>query len=118
MHLLISAGDQDPGSEGKGSRVSLRFQSLLEKGARGDFPNEHIKRKAEVRDGATRTMRAEVHLDNRAGLVQPNTFGSASILLETHKNALTLPASALIHISTPRWLRAYAAYAETIITPP
>ena len=93
---LISSSEQDPDSAGKGSRVSLRFPSLLEKGARGEFPNEHIKRKAEVRDGATRTMRAEVHLDNRLGLVQPNTFGSASILLETRKNVLTLPASALI----------------------
>jgi RND family efflux transporter MFP subunit len=93
---LIIASEQDPDSEGKGSRVSLRFPSLLEKGAQGEFPNEHVKRKAEVRDGATRTMRAEVHLDNRLGLVQPNTFGSASILLETRKNVLTLPASALI----------------------
>jgi RND family efflux transporter MFP subunit len=93
---LIRSSEQSPDAEGKGSRVALRFPSLLAKGTQGEFPDEQIKRTAQVRDGATRTMRAEVHLDNRSGLVQPNTFGSAVILLEKREHVVTIPASALI----------------------
>jgi RND family efflux transporter MFP subunit len=94
--VFVRSAEQAPDSDGKGSRVTLRFPSLLERGLRGDFPDEHVKRLAGARDGSTRTMRAEVHLSNPSGLVQPNTFGQASLLLEERKNVYTIPPGALV----------------------
>lgn len=91
----LSTTEQNPNENGKGDPVMLRFQALFDKGEEAVF-NDFIMRKAEVRDTMTRTMRAEIHLANKLGWLQPGMFGTASILLEERLNALTIPSSALI----------------------
>ena len=52
---LIRSREQNPDIEGRGSRGRAHFPSLAEMGTRGEFPDENIKRTAEVRDSAMRT---------------------------------------------------------------
>ena len=46
-------------------------------------------------DASTRTMETEVDIDNRAGNVIPGMFGTASIVLETRRDALAVPVQAV-----------------------
>ena len=46
-------------------------------------------------DGATRTMEAEVDLDNANGAMTPGMYAEAAIRLTRHKDALTVPVQAL-----------------------
>jgi RND family efflux transporter MFP subunit len=92
---LVNTTDQNPNPDGKGDPVTLRFPALAEQGKTSEF-KVHITRKAEARDTSTRTMRAEVHIDNKAELLQPGMYGTATVLLDEHRDALTVPSSALI----------------------
>src|SRR6266852_8903237 len=47
-------------------------------------------------DPKTRTMRTEIDLPNRDGLLRPGMFGNVKLTLEHRPNALTVPASALV----------------------
>jgi RND family efflux transporter MFP subunit len=47
-------------------------------------------------DPATRTMRTEVHLDNKAGLLRPQMTGTARLTLARRDKVLTVPSSALV----------------------
>jgi RND family efflux transporter MFP subunit len=46
-------------------------------------------------DPATRTMRVEVHLDNRDGRLRPQMTGTARLVLAHHDRVLTVPSAAL-----------------------
>lgn len=54
-----------------------------------------VVRLAPTLDPATRTLDAEVQLDNTAGELRPGMFGRGSIVVDTHPNALVIPATAL-----------------------
>ena len=92
---LVSTTDQNPNPNGKGDPVVLHFPALSSDGKGGEF-NAFITRKAEARDTATRTMRAEIQIDNKAELLQPGMYGTAIVLLEERKGVLTIPSSAVI----------------------
>src|SRR5262249_14867937 len=55
-----------------------------------------ITRMASALDPTTRTMRAEVHLDNQAGHLRPGMFGTAVVHLEERYNRMVIPSSALV----------------------
>ena len=92
---LVNATEQNPNPNGKGDPVVLALPGAGGPGPDGEF-NAFITRKAEARDTATRTMRAEVHLDNKSDCFQPGMYGTATLLLEERKGVLTIPSSALI----------------------
>lgn len=46
-------------------------------------------------DPVTRTLDAEVQLDNREGELRPGMYGHGAIVLATHANAAVIPAAAL-----------------------
>jgi RND family efflux transporter MFP subunit len=46
-------------------------------------------------DPATRTLEAEVQLDNREGLLRPGMYGRAAIVLAVHPSALVAPVGAV-----------------------
>ena len=71
---LVNATEQNPNPDGKGDPVELRLPAL-----RGRTFTGYITRIASALDPATRTMRAEVHLDNREGLLRPGMFGTAVV---------------------------------------
>src|SRR5437879_9609602 len=41
-------------------------------------------------------MRAEVHLDNRKGVLRPGMYGTALVTLDQRDSALTVPSTALV----------------------
>jgi HlyD family secretion protein len=93
---LVNATEQNPNPDGRGDPVTLHFAALAGQGETRELQG-FIDRKAEARDPATRTMRAEIHIDNPSELLQPGMYGSASVLLERRRRVVTVPSSAVMH---------------------
>ena len=78
-----------------GNSVTLNIPALQE-----IRPGLHFKGTvtvmAKALDPITRTMRAEVHLEN-AGYLNPQMTGTASVLLDERK-AMTIPSTALVRV--------------------
>jgi RND family efflux transporter MFP subunit len=91
---LVNSTEQNPNPDGQGDPVLLRFPSLRDVVPNGEFQGT-ITRHAGALDPVTRTMRAEVHLDNRAGHLRPNMYGTATVILEQRSNRLVIPSTAL-----------------------
>lgn len=91
----LNARDQNPNADGKGDVVLIRLPSLAEIYPRGEVTGT-ITRVGRSLDPVTRTMRAEVEVENPGLHLRPGMYGSASILVEDRSNVLTLPASALV----------------------
>jgi RND family efflux transporter MFP subunit len=92
---LVNAREQNPNTTGEGDLVTVRIPALAEKVKNGEFQGT-ITRTSKSLDPITRTMRAEINLDNKAGLLQPGMYGSASVIVETRYNVWTVPATALV----------------------
>jgi RND family efflux transporter MFP subunit len=92
---LVNATDRNPNRDGRGDMVTLRIAALNEHLAGGEFTGP-IEKVGVAVDPVTRTMRAEVHLDNKTGYLRPGMFGTASVMLEALPNALTIPSSAIV----------------------
>lgn len=54
-----------------------------------------VTRTAWALDATTRTLRTEIDLDNPDELLRPGLYAYATIIVENHPNALTVPASAV-----------------------
>jgi HlyD family secretion protein len=65
-------------------------------GAEGREYHGKVARFAGALDQSTRTMRAEVELDDPAPDIHPGAYGSVTIMLADSKQALLLPLSAVI----------------------
>lgn len=76
------------------NKVDLHIPALKEKDGAERFAGM-ITRMASALDPATRTMRAEIHLENKLGLLKPQMTGTAHVTLTVRK-ALTVPATALV----------------------
>jgi RND family efflux transporter MFP subunit len=91
---LVNAKEQNPNPDGQGDPVLLHFASLRDVIPGGELRG-HVTRLASALDATTRTMRAEVHLDNRAGYLRPNMSGQAAVYLERRPDRLVIPSTAL-----------------------
>jgi RND family efflux transporter MFP subunit len=81
---------------GKGDPVVVTIPALSEKvPPRGEFKGT-VTRVARSLDPVTRTMRAEIELDNPDGLLQPGMYGSASVTLAHRKGVITVNSSAIV----------------------
>jgi RND family efflux transporter MFP subunit len=74
-----------------GMPIRFRLDALPGREFRG-----HITRITTVLDPSTRTMRAEVEHANPGHQIRPGMYGRITLLLETRRGALTLPAEALV----------------------
>src|SRR5262249_10855051 len=92
---LVNATEQNPNKDGKGDLVTLHIPALRSVVSNGEFTG-HITRLASALDPQTRTIRAEVHLDNKGGHLRPGMYGTATVLLEERDYALTVPSTALV----------------------
>jgi RND family efflux transporter MFP subunit len=92
---LLNAREQNPNPDGKGDPALVRIPELAAAGKGGLFRG-NVTRMSRSLDPVTRTMRAEVELDNRAGYLHPGMYGSASVLVESRTRVLTLPATAVV----------------------
>jgi RND family efflux transporter MFP subunit len=54
-----------------------------------------ITRFAEALDPSSRTMRTEVDLPNADGTLRPGMYGTVTIAVDTHPDALTVPEAAV-----------------------
>jgi RND family efflux transporter MFP subunit len=77
-----------------GNPVVLQMPALAEFVPRGEFEGR-VSRAAGALDPATRTMRVEIHLENKSGYLKPQMTGKAAVILDKRDNALTVPSSAL-----------------------
>ncbi len=93
---LVNTTDQNPNADGKGDPVLLHFAALAGQSESSEI-QAFITRKAEARDSTTRTMRAEIHVDNKSELLQPGMYGTATVLLEKRKRVVTVPSSSVMH---------------------
>ncbi len=102
---LLNATDQNPNPDGQGDLVRLQIPAVKDpKVAPDGVFVGHITRKASALDPVTRTMRAEVHLENKPvtrdgqtfRLLQPGMYGTALVVLEEGRYVLTVPSTALV----------------------
>jgi HlyD family secretion protein len=92
---LVNATQQNPNPDGLGDPVEVILPALRGTVSGGRFSG-FITRLASALDPVTRTMRAEVHLENPKGHLKPGMSGSAIALLEERANVLTVPSTALV----------------------
>jgi RND family efflux transporter MFP subunit len=91
---LLNATQQNPNPDGKGDPVEFTLPGLRGLLTEGRYVG-HVTRMALALDPVTRTMRTEVHLDNRAGQLRPGMYGTAVVLLDARYNVFTVPSTAL-----------------------
>jgi HlyD family secretion protein len=91
----LNSREQNPNPDGRGDPVIVRMPALREVLKDGAIQG-YITRVSRSLDPVTRTMRAEIELDNKDFRLQPGMYGSASVLVEDRPSVLTLPASALM----------------------
>ena len=95
---FVNATEQNPNPDGKGDAVVVKIPDLRDVVPGGEFPG-YITRVASALDPTTRTMRAEVHVDNLSGPIpfplRPGMFGTATVVLEQGREVVTVPSTAL-----------------------
>lgn len=89
---LVSALAKNPNPDLESIVVTI--PSLRDKEHSGRFPGS-ITRVSSALDLNTRTMRSEIHLDNKKGYLRPGMFGTARILAD-RSYVLTIPSTALV----------------------
>jgi HlyD family secretion protein len=92
---LLNTREQNPNPDGNGDPAKVFIPALSDLVPGGEFDG-WVVRMGKVLDPVTRTMRAEIELDNPRHYLRPGMYGTAVVLLEEHSNVLTLPASALV----------------------
>jgi RND family efflux transporter MFP subunit len=100
VRVLIDAPERDvpfltmDNGDAKGNPVELDIPALDE--LRGGKPiTATVTLIAKALDPVTRTMRTEIHLDNKDGVLRPEMTGTARVKL-AERAARTVPASALV----------------------
>ena len=92
---LLNTTEQSPNPDGQGDQVSVHVPALADVVPDGKFKGT-VARMAKALDPVTRTMRAEVEIDNPQNHLRPGMYGTATVLLEERYNVLTIPATALV----------------------
>ena len=90
LRIRVAIPERDASEVDAGDLAVIRLDAL---------PNAPIEatvtRSAQRLDPSTRTMLAEIDIDNVSGQILPGMFGCATITASTSRNAIVLPASAL-----------------------
>ena len=90
VRVVVYGPEADAGYIRPGAPATIRVQSL-------DKPlTGTVKRVAAALDTATRTLRAEIELDNSAGQLSPGMYAYVSVLVAERKDALVIPATAVL----------------------
>ncbi len=94
---LVNTEEDEPvaGKKVPADSVVIQLAPLAEVVRGGEFKGT-IARMSRALDPVTRTMRAEVELDNSRGNLKAGMYGKAQVLLEERPNVLTVPATALV----------------------
>jgi RND family efflux transporter MFP subunit len=81
-----------------GQEAHVEVDALAGKSLKGA-----VVRLAPTLDPATRTLDAEVQIDNAAGELRPGMFGRGSIVVDKHPGAAVVPATAVQISAGKRW---------------
>jgi RND family efflux transporter MFP subunit len=90
LRAFITANERDATKITVGKDAHVELDALPGRSFSGS-----VVRIAPVFDPATRTLEAEVQLDNQAGELRPGMYGYGSIVLEVHSGVPVLPASSI-----------------------
>jgi RND family efflux transporter MFP subunit len=90
--VTVGVPESDAPYVNPGDQAQVRLQALEGKTFEGK-----VTRTAWALDSATRTLRTEIDLPNRDGVLRPGLYAYASIIAEEHKDVLTVPTTAIIN---------------------
>jgi len=91
VRVVVYVPETDAGFTKLGEPAAIRVQSLDNKQFAGT-----VKRVASALDDKTRTLRAEIDLENPSGELVPGMYCYVSIVLGKQPNALVIPATAVM----------------------
>ncbi len=91
LRVFIDVAEPEVPFIKKGNAVTLTVDALPGKKFEGT-----CTRFATALDPKTRTMRTEIDIPNRDGLLRPGMYGRVNLTLEQRENVLTVPAGALL----------------------
>jgi HlyD family secretion protein len=89
--ITVGVPETDAPFVNSGDEARVRLQALDGKTFSGK-----VTRTAWALDATTRTLRVEIDLPNPDEFLRPGLYAYATIIAEEHKEALTLPATALL----------------------
>ena len=92
---LLNTRD-NPNKDLRGDPVTIRLPALAAILGQSGVIEAHVTRSSRSLDPITRTMRAEIELDNPHGYLRPGMYGSASVLIEDLPNVMTIPSTCLV----------------------
>ena len=75
----------------KGDRATVKLQAMKGRTVEGT-----VTRTAWALDPKTRTIRTEIDIPNPGGKLRPGLYAYATVIVEEHKDVLTIPTSAVI----------------------
>jgi HlyD family secretion protein len=75
----------------KGDRATIKLQAMKGRTVEGT-----VTRTAWALDSKTRTIRTEIDIPNPGGKLRPGLYAYATVIVEEHKNALTIPTTAVV----------------------
>jgi RND family efflux transporter MFP subunit len=91
LRVFITVNERELGGIRIGQDAHVEVDALPGKTFTGK-----VVRLAPALDPATRTLDAEVQLDNRAGLLYPGMYGRGAIVIETHPQMPVAPVGAVV----------------------
>jgi RND family efflux transporter MFP subunit len=98
LRVFVTVTERDVRLVQLGQEAHVEVDALPGKSIKGT-----VARLSPTLDPGTRTLDAEVQIDNAAGDLKPGMFGRASIVVATHPGAPIAPASAVQISSGKRW---------------
>jgi RND family efflux transporter MFP subunit len=90
LRVFISVNEREVSGLALGQLAHVELDALPGRSFKGQ-----VVRLAPALDPATRTLDAEVQLDNAQGLLRPGMYGRGAIVLGVHAGALTVPVGAV-----------------------
>lgn len=98
LRVFVTVNERDVHLVKTGQEAHVEVDALAGKSIKGS-----VVRLAPTLDPATRTLDAEVQVDNSSGDLRPGMFGRGSIVVATHPAAPFVAASAVQISSGKRW---------------
>ncbi|MBX3224537.1 MAG: efflux RND transporter periplasmic adaptor subunit [Labilithrix sp.] len=90
LRVFVTVTEREAHRVKLGQRAHVEVDALA-----GHRVEGAVVRLAPMLDPATRTLDAEVQIDNASGDLRPGMFGRGSIVVDVHPNAAVVPATAL-----------------------
>jgi HlyD family secretion protein len=75
----------------KGDRATVKLQAMKGRTVEGT-----VTRTAWALDPKTRTIRVEIDIPNPGGILRPGLYAYATVIVEEHKDVLTIPTTAVL----------------------